>query len=144
MHRHHSIGTSYVHLCHLRPQTQLKYKYIVPEGKPAFTSDHVNDYPPKSSTLLLFELSATLCKSHHHQSLKKGAISDLAWWHKIHKFLKDWDGVSLLAATGGQEPTVTLISDASGKWGCGAFWNSWWFQLAWSDTACTGEVNIQM
>ena len=52
---------------------------------------------------------------------------------------QDWNGVSLLVALGEQEPTVTLTS---GTWGYGAFWNSWWFQLAWSDTACTGEVNI--
>ena len=47
-------------------------------------------------------------------------------------------------ALGEQDPTVFLTSDASGKWGCGAWWNSCWFQLAWSDTACTEEVNIAM
>ena len=54
----------------------------------------------------------------------------------------DWNGVSLLVALGKQEPMVFLTSDASGKWGCGAFWSSCWFQLAWSDTASTEEVNI--
>ena len=28
-------------------------------------------------------------------------------------------------------PTVCLISDASGSWGCGAFAGPNWFQLAW-------------
>ena len=40
------------------------------------------------------------------------------------------------------EWAVTLTSDTSGKWGCGAFWESGWFQLAWSDTACIEEINI--
>ncbi len=28
-------------------------------------------------------------------------------------------------------PEVTLTSDASGSWGCGAFWNTNWFQYQW-------------
>ena len=95
--------------------------------------------PGRTFLRRLFDLSATVQKPHHHLSLNRGARSDLAWWHE---FLTDWNGVSLLVALGEQEPTVTLTSDASGTWGCGAFWNAWWFQLAWSDTACTGEVNI--
>ena len=84
-------------------------------------------------------MSATVRKPHHHLSLNKGARSDLAWWHE---FLTDWNGVSLLVALGKQEPTVVLTSDASGRWGCGDFRESGWFQLAWSDTACSDVVNI--
>ena len=43
---------------------------------------------------------------------------------------------------GEQEPSVVLTSDASGSWGCGAYWGSKWFQLPWSDTECSVEVNI--
>ena len=32
-------------------------------------------------------------------------------------------------------PTTTLTSDASGGWGCGAYWEYKWFQLAWDETA---------
>ena len=95
--------------------------------------------PGRTFLRRLFDLSATVQKPNHHLSLNKGARSDLAWWHD---FLMDWNGVSLLVALGEQEPTVFLSSDASGKWGCGAWWNSCWFQLAWSNTACTEEVNI--
>jgi len=49
---------------------------------------------------------------------------------------------SLLAVLGEQELTITVMSDASGRWVCGAFWNSHWFQLAWTNTTCTEEVNI--
>ena len=64
----------------------------------------------------------------HHIKLNAGARSDLAWWHE---FLEDWNGLSLLAALGELKPTVVLTSDASGSWGCGAFWNTKWLQLAW-------------
>ena len=87
----------------------------------------------------LFDLSATVKKNHHHVSLNKGARSDLAWWHE---FLTEWNGVSLLSALGEQDPSVIVTSDASGGWGCGAFWGSKWFQLAWDNTACSKEVNI--
>ena len=30
-------------------------------------------------------------------------------------------------------PDITLTSDASGPWGCGAYWNTLWFQYQWSE-----------
>ena len=91
----------------------------------------------------------TLCKSPHpNLACDKRAnegpeveviSSDLAWWHE---FLTVWNSVSLLAVLGEQEPTITVTSDASGQWGCGAFWNSHWFQLTWSNMTCTEGVNI--
>ena len=36
-----------------------------------------------------------------------------------------------------------LTSDASG-WGCGAFREDKWFQLAWSDTRVTEKENIAL
>lgn len=79
----------------------------------------------------LFDLSTTVKKPNHHIRLNKGARSDLAWWNE---FLVTWNGISLLAVMGEQEPTVVLTSDASSSWGCGAYWGSKWFQLPWSDT----------
>ena len=29
------------------------------------------------------------------------------------------------------QPQFTLVSDASGSWGCGAYWGSQWFHLQW-------------
>ena len=31
-----------------------------------------------------------------------------------------------------ENPEIILTSDASGNWGCGAFWNDHWFQYKWS------------
>ena len=61
------------------------------------------------------------------------------WWHE---FLAEWNGILMLSALGDQQPSVTLTSDASGSWGCGAYWGSHWFQLAWSDTARLVDTNI--
>ena len=74
----------------------------------------------------LFDLSATVKKPHHHLNLGSGARSDLAWWHK---FISQWNGVFLMSVAGDQSPEVTLTSDASGTWGCGAYWEEGWFQL---------------
>ena len=40
------------------------------------------------------------------------------------------------------EPSIVLTSDASGSWGCGAYWGSQCFQLPWSVTACHIDINI--
>ena len=96
-------------------------------------------WPGRIFVRRLFDLSATVKKNSHHVSLNQGARSDLAWWHD---FLVEWNGVSMLSALGDQEPDVTLTSDASGTWGCGAYWGSKWFQLAWSSTSCPEETNI--
>ena len=52
--------------------------------------------------------------------------SDLRWWQR---FLEEWNGVSMIAMTGGME--LHLYSDASGSFGCGAWQNNRWFQFAW-------------
>ena len=95
--------------------------------------------PGRTFLRRLFDLSSTVAKLDHHIKLNAGARSDLAWWHE---FLEDWNGVSLLSALIELDPTIVLTSDALGSWGCGAFWGTSWFQLAWSDTACTMETNI--
>ena len=78
-------------------------------------------------------------KPDHHLRLNEGAWSDLAWWNES---LVDWNGVSLLSALGEQEPSIALMSDASGSWGCGEYWGTQWFQLPWSITDCSVNVNI--
>ena len=32
-----------------------------------------------------------------------------------------------------QAPLIEIWSDASGSWGCGAWWNVDWFQIEWKD-----------
>ena len=55
--------------------------------------------------------------------------SDLQWWAL---FMERWNGIGLTASLGRVHPTITLTSDASGRWGCGAFLDTGeWFQCEW-------------
>ena len=57
------------------------------------------------------------------------------WWKT---FATHWNGCSLIIHKHCQEHRVT--SDASGLWGCGAWYNEKWFQLAWDSS--TKELHI--
>ena len=62
--------------------------------------------------------------------LNKDFRSDLHWWHT---FLNSWNGLSFLRCTGpGKPPDHCIQTDASGAWGCGAFFEGKWFQSPWS------------
>ena len=57
--------------------------------------------------------------------------SDLAWWCC---FLDTWNGKSMMQAiVPVQAPNITVTTDASGSWGCGAFWLEahQWIQCSW-------------
>ena len=50
-------------------------------------------------------------------------------------FLESWNGLSLLQCTTTQPPIAhefSIQTDASGSWGCGAFFKGRWPQLWWS------------
>ena len=48
--------------------------------------------------------------------------------------MEAWNGVSLLQATNVTLPAnVTVQTDASGHWGCGAVFQSQWLQWQWTD-----------
>ena len=74
----------------------------------------------------LFPLLSLDRASHHRIRLNAGARADLRWWRA---FLQDWNGMSFFPVA---TPSVEVISDASGSFGCGAFSISHgWFQLEW-------------
>ena len=64
----------------------------------------------------------------HHIRLNSAARADILWWHL---FAADWNGISMLWDIGKLLPEFTILSDASGSWGCGAYWNGQWFHLQW-------------
>ena len=78
-----------------------------------------------------------LLKSSHnrpreaHIRLNTEARSDILWWKQ---FIGDWNGLSMMRSHQRENPEIILTSDASGNWGCGAFWNDRWFQYKWSHT----------
>ena len=64
--------------------------------------------------------------------------SDLQLWHL---FLEDWNGTALCSSVVQQPPVGTVTSDASGRWGCGAFTEEGeWFQFRWP--ASWADVHI--
>ena len=58
------------------------------------------------------------------------AKADIAWWRL---FVDDWNGVGILPRPHSSLPSQTVVSDASGSWGCGAFTctDTQFFQLQW-------------
>ncbi len=66
--------------------------------------------------------------SYHKVRLNSQCRADIAWWAQ---FCHKWNGVSFFP---NMPKGHTLISDASGSWGCGAFieQSRQWFQLKWS------------
>ena len=65
----------------------------------------------------------------HFIRLNADARSDIQWWCK---FAEPWNSISLLSTWSPQPPEITIFSDASGSWGCGATWEQRWIQLKWA------------
>ena len=77
----------------------------------------------------LIDLSTTVRTLNRHIRLNKEARSDIQWWRQ---FCAEWNGVAMMTSVnkvpGG---TLSICSDASGSWGCGAVFGPDWFQLRW-------------
>lgn len=91
--------------------------------------------PGRSFLRQAISLLSMAKQQHHHIRLNVGFRSDIMWWKT---FAKCWNGASLVIHPGCQEFTVT--SDASGSWGCGAWFGNKWFQAAWDDQS--HDLNI--
>ena len=69
--------------------------------------------------------------------LNRGFKADLQWWQfLIHK----WNGVIFLQP---RRQTVSITSDVSGSWGCGAYPSPWWFQLPWPASMCQADIAVK-
>ena len=78
--------------------------------------------PGKSFMCRLFALVNAASQPHHYVKLGSEAHADLAWWDV---FVASWNRRSMVT----KSASVTVISNASGSWGCGAFldWGEAWF-----------------
>ena len=86
----------------------------------------------------MIDLSAVPRELDHWVRLNSAFHSDLQWWHL---FLEDWNGTALCSSVVQQPPVSTITSDASGRWGCGAFTEvGEWFQFRWP--ASWADVHI--
>ena len=64
----------------------------------------------------------------HNVRLNMAARADIVWWYL---FMSHWNGVSLLWNSRKQSPDITVLTNASGSWGCGVSWGTYWLQLQW-------------
>jgi len=84
--------------------------------------------PGRSFLRQLYTLQSIRSHPNHHIRLNGAVRADITWWFL---FADAWNGVSMLWDITTLQPQFTLVSDASGSWGCGAYWGSQWFQLQW-------------
>ena len=84
--------------------------------------------PGRSFLRRLIALLGVAKKRHHHIRLNREFQSDITWWKT---FASSWNGSALIINSASRE--CRLTSDASGQWGCGAWHDTKWFQLAWDD-----------
>lgn len=121
----------------------LKYKFCTKKSLESLVG-YLHDAstvikPGRTFTRRLLDL----LKSAHHRSarsflrLNVEARSDIAWWFC---FIEKWNGLSMMRSSKLSCPDVVLTSDASGNWGCGAFWEDRWFQYQWPPSTC--ELHI--
>ena len=93
--------------------------------------------PGRTFLRRLIDLSTVAKHNDHFIRLNKSARSDIEWWFQ---FARQWNGTAMLSSIAWSDPQITLTSDASGGWGCGAYCGLEWFQLRWSGP--TKEFNI--
>ena len=76
----------------------------------------------------LIDLSTSMRQLDRFMRLSREARADIKWWVQ---FGLDWNGTAMMWHVDRSRPDVVLTSDASGSWGCGAWWETRWFQLQW-------------
>ncbi len=87
----------------------------------------------------MYDLLSSTKRPHHHIPMRKALRSDLAWWDT---FLASWNGTSMLLPYKLASPDTVVVSDASGGWGCGAFWGAQWLQLSWDPSWKVDSLSI--
>ena len=84
--------------------------------------------PGRTFLRRMFELLKGAHKKHRFVCLNTAFRSDLLWWFT---FLESWNGVAMLEAPMAYTVNQHVYTDASGVYGCGAWWQSRWFQFQW-------------
>ena len=83
----------------------------------------------RSFVARMYAAAAKVKELNHFTRLSVEFRSDLLWWRT---FMATWNGLSLLHSKAWSSPPDHCIqTDASGRWGCGAFLTGEWFQWQW-------------
>jgi hypothetical protein len=88
----------------------------------------------------LIDLSTVPKHLEHYVRLNSDARSDIEWWTQ---FCQGWNGVSMMHLPNTTSPAAVLTSDASGNWGCGAYYGSNWFMLPWSGLYTDYHITVK-
>ena len=88
----------------------------------------------------MIELSTVATQLHFTLRLNRSFRADLEWWAT---FLEQWNGTSILRVLGVSQHDLSLQTDASGCWGCGAVWDDQWFQLQWPKAWETIDIAVK-
>jgi hypothetical protein len=90
----------------------------------------------------LINLSTKVQRLHHHIRLNQQALADISWWKT---FLPDWNGRAYFinpSATDAHD--LDLYTDASGRLGCGAYFQGQWFHHQWQPhQQLSKQISIQ-
>ena len=77
----------------------------------------------------------------HFVQLNGAMRADILWWHV---FVEQWNGIALLwALPGGPVPDLKVLSDASGRWGCGAHWLPRWLIMEWTPILQDASIQVK-
>ena len=83
-------------------------------------------WPGRIFVRFMYNVAARVHELDYYTRLDREFKTDLCWWHT---FLEEWNGVSLLhIADCPLPPQFTIQTDASGTWGCGAYFHGRWLQ----------------
>lgn len=96
--------------------------------------------PGRSFLRRLIDLSKRVSDLNHFVRLNVQARSDIEWWFR---FASTWNGVSMLYQTGHFNCSASVWTDASGTWGCGAFYDDKWFQLCWPPSLRSSHITVK-
>lgn len=94
--------------------------------------------PGRSFLRRAISLLSVAKQSHHHIRLNAEFRSDTMWWKM---FATQWNGTAIIIPKG--PPDATITSDASGTWGCGAWYGHKWFQLKWPDNMQSKNIAVK-
>ena len=85
--------------------------------------------PGRTFIRRMYSTASRVRELHYYTRLGREFRSDLNWWHV---FLTNWNGLSFMRyIKSPPEHHYTIQTDASGSWGCGAFFQGRWLQWKW-------------
>ena len=88
----------------------------------------------------LIALSTAVKKLDNFVRLNISARSDIQWWSL---FAARWNGTSMLMCFDRANPQISVTSDASGTWGCGAYEGDKWLQFEWPTTMEASHISVR-